>query len=215
MTVPIGRVYSLFAAESDRLFRATMWHSSGGVVCVIDLLRVLVDAELSAVRELLPDNWKPVDHRPPDNRPLIPASNEPALRQLLQTAYEIAVAQVEGIAEKPRPQITPAVFWAAIFLEQQVPMNRPLAEIFGLLGLRFSESLQRKVAIAKPLRPSPAPRRPALKPVEVSALISEVLNRWLDVQQLPIGEEKEQELTEIATLTQRVQMAPMNSNRRA
>ncbi len=199
----ISQVYAAFDAASHRVFREAMARSRGGVVRVGDLLHALVELERAACGDVLPERWAAPPPAWGDDRPLVPMSNEPALRCLLATAFRIARAQPGA----DRPTISPAVLWAAVFVERRASARVDLEEVFSRLGLAIPPEL-RGPPEARPPVPSPA-ARPAPAPRPADEMIDEVLTRWLALQALPAGPQRDAESARIAVLTRQIVSAPI------
>lgn len=184
----IFEIYEAFTPESLRVFRAAMERSRDGVVRVDDLVIALAEHGPGVGVEVLGE-WRPSPHRPGER--LVPMSNEPALREVLATAYRISAEQPSG----DRLRITPAVLSAALFAGRHLPVPMPLAVIFERLGLDcpgwVGNSGPRRQAV-----PSPPP--PQTKPLDRGAadeLMDEILNEWLQMQTVPDGRDRNRQRT--------------------
>lgn len=177
MSAPsISQIYGAFVPESHRVFRAAMRNSSSGVLRVDDLIKAIVAAqltpahpELDSPSELLDGLCHPAVQSPDDRR-LVPMSNEPALRQMLERAWWIAAAQcrtdepvpevADGVLiEEPtqpatqngqtspvresRPRITPACLAASALIQRgRLGNGQARLDAFSGLGLWLPACLQ-------------------------------------------------------------------------
>lgn len=187
----IGEIYGAFDDDSHRVFREAMRNSRGGAVRVSDLAFAL--GELAPVEGSEFQSWPCMrrgDRATEAEPAVVPMTNEPALRDLLQRAYRIAAVQPRTSAVR----ITPRILWGALFA--QVPCTG-IERIFDALQLVFPEVLRPRAAHV-PARsvPQPAPgRREVLtvarpvsptaavpSPIDLRPMIQDVLQEWLDVQ---------------------------------
>jgi hypothetical protein len=176
-TPTISQVYGAFDGTSHQLFRGAMSHSRGGVVCVEDLLVALgehcpgaIDSPLGAAIRTAQSR-----RRPADEPHLVAMANEPTLRRLLATAYQLTA----GRARATGALITPDV------LVEAALRCRPIVALTQLA--RTAGSAQPRIERSQP---------------KVSAnLIEDLLQEWLAVQTSPAGGQREQSLARFLALS--------------
>lgn len=191
----ISQVYAAFDAASHRVFREAMARSRGGVVRVSDLVRALAERERALCRQVLPEGWTAPAPPAGDDRPLVPMSNEPALRRLLARAYFIARSQPEAAV-----RISPSVLWAAVFVERQASARVDLEEVFRRLELSLPAECRAAPLVPRPVAATRGETAGVLDKDSADELIDQVLARWLAFQALPGGPEKAAEAARIAAL---------------
>lgn len=210
-TPTISQIYGAFDEASHTIFRRAMRRSKGGVVRVADLATALADVVPDICRGVFPPRLLvvPAAVDPQD----VPMANEPALRDLLRQALLLGAEQ-RGVEE---PAITPAVLVAALALRNPLYRVRPLAEVFQTLGLVLPPGFQPSPELVPCHWASPVlrhDRSSAHVPAEVAnieGLVLDILEKWLDAQDLPSGEARGKKLEVCASLAsglKRVTMVP-------
>lgn len=154
MTPSLGQIYTAFRPDSHRAFRLAMRLSSSGVLRVDDLVRALLAHQLppahpertSPAAALEQLGTAPAQVRVADRR--VPMSIEPALREVLELAWEIAADQSTLESSVPLRSvagnvwITPACLTASVLLQRgRLPPGSVRQDAFRRLGLRVPATL--------------------------------------------------------------------------
>jgi hypothetical protein len=108
----ISQVYGAFDESAHGVFRAAMGKSRGGVLRVADLAAALWELDSAEVAGLLPEGWRPNEspRASQDRSRMTPMSNEPAVRQWLFDAYQMALEQRR---DQRSAVISSRILWAA------------------------------------------------------------------------------------------------------
>lgn len=203
----ISQVYAAFSDESHYVFQAAMARSRGGVVRVQDLLAALFARHADVGRVVLPERWQlPASGIQLNGDPLVPMANEPALRDVLRAAYLIAQAQPSSNGTT----VTPTALWAAVIVTRQTYCQLTPRQIFARLDL-CCPSFVRMTTDRRGLPPQPESSASRMEPETLPNqrdLIDVVLARWLAVQALPKGSERDHEIAQIARLTGQLESQP-------
>ena len=188
-TPSISQVYAAFDDQCHHIFRRAMGNSRGGVVRVHDLVLSIVESNLpprhpelvtsaDALRGLAAQrSTSAADEH------IVPMSNEPALRELLGRAWQIAAAQSETTA----PRITVACLAAAVLVDRTSGRSHSLPEAIENLGLSLPPdmaSVSTPQAVARPVREA-EPSQQNDGPVSeqgAGQLIDAALMLWLEIQ---------------------------------
>lgn len=195
-----SQIYAAFSADSHVAFQAAMTASCGGVVRVQDLIRALIACEPEIAQKILADGWwrTSVQHRR-EGIQLVPMANEPSLREVLRTAYQIALSQEDQRAKR----ITPATLWAAIVTRRHLRCLLTQEELFRQLNLNCpTPPVPSADAGSRPLKQELTPSVADLEGAFDSRDLADVvLERWVAAQSLPPGTDRDREMAKIAELT--------------
>lgn len=188
-TPSISQVYAAFDEQCHCIFRRAMGNSRGGVVRVQNLILAIVESnlpprhpELTAPADALRGLAAQRSTSAADEH-IVPMSNEPALRELLGRAWQIAAAQSETTA----PRITSACLAASVLADRTARRSRSLPDVFDGLGLTLPPDLaavSTPQAVARPVREAEPARqndRP-LSEQEAGQMIDAALMLWLEIQ---------------------------------
>ncbi len=184
----ISQVYGAFDEASHCVFRLAMAKSCGGILRVGDLLAALCQLERPGGAELLPPDWRRTEPVQDDHRRgwQAPMSNEPALRNWLFDAYQLALEQ----SADRQGVLTPRLLWVVAFAQRLVSSSLPLSAICARLGVVCS------LRLAQWHAPQRVPATAAANPevptatTELGRQLEQVLNEWLGLQSLPPAAER-------------------------
>jgi len=201
----IGEIYAAFDPAAQRVFRAAMSYSRGGVVRVRDLLLALWHAAE------LPEELRrmaPVPSGEPGGRWLTPMSNEPALRELLQRSHRLAQMQSPSGG---RGVISPLLMLLAA-AEDAATASRELAALCRERGIAIPADRSPDDAEASAGAPAPT-RDPRVRPpatpavaapeIDFESLLREVLTGWIALQSQPAGDDRQSQLAALAAQVRR------------
>lgn len=197
--VGIGQIYASFDATSTAVFHRAMSVSHGGVVRVQDLRVALLELSDDVAAAQVPAVWRTAGHSDCSRSQCVrPATNEPALREILESAFRLAMR----LGERSLPQITTRVLWAAALSRDSIGSSDAFT-IYGQLPRASTGSTtQRSPSVFR----NTSIQKLTSEITEASEAHSDnniavILQKWLTLQSMTDDRSRHSIRVELAQLT--------------
>ena len=205
-TPTISQVYGAFDESSHRVFRAAMAKSCGGVLRVADLAAALWELDADDVADLVPEGWRPSEptRGSQERSRLTPMSNEPAVRRWLFEAYQVALEQP---GDSRAAVVSPRILWAAAFVQRIVPCSRSITAMCERLRIACTPRLLALVGATHVATNAVSRDESRQSTSTLGPELDRIVNAWLGLQSLPLGDERVALRTRLATDVNRLEAA--------
>ena len=196
----ISEIYAAFDPAMTAVYQAAIAFSQGGILRVADLQAALSMSGTSPVRDFTPPVWNE-SARPRVSHNRGPLTNEPALREVLRSAYDLAK---QLTPESPR--LTPTIALASALATTSSPARSANDWLQQLTGQSLCQRTHRHLRESPPhladsprLSFDPKARRIVLEQMD------DVFEKWLELQLLTTGPASHQDRATLATLTAQIE----------
>jgi hypothetical protein len=197
-TPGIGQIYASFDAASTVVFQTAIAHSRGGVLRLADLHAALATQQELVSLEQVPSSWQRngLPHESAESRQR-PATNEPAVRELLISAWQVAMALTPD-----SPLITPQVLCATALARSARPQLNPTDVFRQQIAPRSGQSLSiRPAEVSRPMTDIQADASVERPSSDLIARMDVVFDEWLQLQSLQLPGDRQSARTRLSSLT--------------
>lgn len=197
--IGIGQIYASFDAASTAVFHKAMSASCGGVVRVQDLRLALLELSDHVPVEHVPISWRNGGGSDSPPSPCIrPATNDPRLRALLESAFHLALR----LADRTPPSITTTVLWAAALSHDSNGSRDAFTVFIQLSRASTSSTEQRRLSVSgtTSIQRLTSARTEASR-AHIDNNVAVILHKWLSLQRMTDDRSRHFIRTELEHLT--------------